>query len=128
MPLSKIFGGSFAVTEKALDLRATRQGFIQSNIANISTPGYSVQDFDFKKVMERTLAAQPALSATQPGHLQPEPVALSESQSFSGEKRPVDLDEEMLKLSENQLMYQISARLMAKELEDIRYAIDEGGK
>jgi len=128
MPLSKIFGGSFAVAEKALDLRATRQGFIQSNIANINTPGYTGQDFDFKKVMERTLGAQPALSATDPKHLEPDPVALTEEMTFSKDKRPVDLDEEMLKLSENQLMYQVSAKLITKELEDIRYAIDEGGK
>lgn len=128
MPLSKIFGGSFAVTEKALDLRATRQGLIQSNIANINTPGYTVQDFNFKKVMERTMAAQPTLAVTNPDHIEPEPVALAESLTFSSEKRPVDLDEEMLKLSENQLMYQIGARLMSKEITDIRYAIDEGGK
>ena len=40
----------------------------------------------------------------------------------------MDLDEEMLKLSQNQLMYQVDAKLITKELEDIRYAIDEGGK
>lgn len=128
MPLNKIFSGSFVAAEKALNLRSTRQGFIQSNIANINTPGYTEQDFDFKKVMERTMAAQPGLATTDPKHLEPAPVALTESFNFSKEKRPVDLDEEMLKLSENQLMYQVDAKLITKELEDIRYAIDEGGK
>ena len=128
MPLNKIFSGSFVAAEKALNLRATRQGFIQSNIANINTPGYAVQDFDFKKAMARAMAAQPALATTDPGHMEPDPVDLTQEMTFSKEKRPVDLDEEMLKLSENQLMYQVSAKLITKELEDIRYAIDEGGK
>lgn len=127
MPLNKIFGGAFAAAEKALDLRATRQGFIQSNIANINTPGYTEQDFDFKKAMARAMAAQPALATTDPRHIEPGPVALTESFGVD-KKRPVDLDEEMLKLSQNQLMYQADAKLITKELQDIRYAIDEGGK
>ena len=128
MPVNRMFGGSFATTEKALDLRLQRQGLIQSNLANISTPGYTVQDFDFKEVMEKALAEQPAPAVTNPRHISPDPIAATEMTTFRDGNRPVDLDEEMLKLSENQLMFQIAAKLITKKLEGIRYAIDEGGK
>ena len=57
-----------------------------------------------------------------------DPVELSKSREFYKEKRPVDLDEEMMKLSENQLMYEIAAKLMAKKFEGLKYAIDEASK
>ncbi|MDZ7641962.1 MAG: hypothetical protein U5J62_08080 [Desulfurivibrio sp.] len=34
----------------------------------------------------------------------------------------------MLKLSENQLMYQATSQLIAKKFEGLRQVIDEGGK
>jgi len=35
-----------------------RQGLIQSNIANIDTPGYQVQEIPFAKVMAATMHNQ----------------------------------------------------------------------
>jgi flagellar basal body rod protein FlgB len=34
----------------------------------------------------------------------------------------------MVKLAENQLMYQVTTRLITKKFEGLRYVIDEGGK
>jgi flagellar basal-body rod protein FlgB len=128
MPINKIFGGTISLTGKALDFRLERQGLIQSNIANMETPGYRVQDLPFARVMETAVSGQDKLTRTHPGHLSARLEEAKDSRRFSEEDRPVDLDEEMVKLAENQLMYQVAARLAAKKFEGLHHAIDEGGK
>ena len=127
MPINKLYTDNMALIEKALGVRNERQGLIQSNIANMETPGYVSQDFSFEKVMS-SVAGEGRLSQTNSKHIQLDPVELSRSCEFYKEKRPVDIDEEMMKLSENQLMYEIAAKLMAKKFDELKYAIDEAGK
>lgn len=128
MPINKLFGGSMDVAAKALDIRTARQGLIQSNIANMETPGYKVQEIPFAKVMESARSGHGQLVGTNDKHIAVSEIEQGKKMEFSRENRPVDLDEEMLKLSENQLMYDVAARIMAKKFEGLRYAIDEGGK
>ena len=128
MPVNKLFGGTVDLMRQALNVRMERQGLIQSNVANYETPGYKVQDLNFDRVMESVMQGQGQLSLTNKKHVQLDALEVSKTREFSEEPRPVDLDEEMVKLSENQLMYQITTRLVAKKLEGMRYAIDEGGK
>ena len=129
MPFSnKLFGGVIDTGRQALNIRLEKQGLIQSNIANIETPGYTVKDFSFATVMDNVLQERGRLDRTHDKHIELDPVELSKSINFSTEKRPVDLDEEMLKLSENQLMYQVAAKILAKKFEGLKNAIDEGGK
>lgn len=126
--INRMFGGGVALMGRSLDLRYERQGLIQSNIANIDTPGYKVQDFSFAGVMESVMTGKGELRKTHAKHIGIDPVEASRSQEFTEEDRPVDLDEEMLKLSENQLMYEVTSRILAKKFEGLRFAIDEGGK
>ncbi|MBU0729252.1 MAG: flagellar basal body rod protein FlgB [Proteobacteria bacterium] len=128
MPIDKLYGGTLALTAKALDLRAEKQGLIQTNIANMETPGYKTQDFSFEKVMASLMTGKGHLDKTHKKHMELDPMALERSLSVRSEDRPVDLDEEMLKLSESQLMYQIGTQIIAKKFDALRYVIDEGGK
>jgi flagellar basal-body rod protein FlgB len=128
MPINKLFGGNISLTTQALSLRMERQGLIQTNIANMETPGYKVQELPFARIMQTVTAGREQLARTHPGHIALQPGEAAVSRRVSEEARPVDLDEEMVKLSENQLMYQIATRIMAKKFEGINYAIDEGGK
>ena len=127
MPVNKLYGG-LRPMEQALNLRYERQGLIQSNIANMETPGYTMQDFSFEKAMATARLNQGTLTRTHKQHIDLDPVAATMSQEFSAEKRPVDLDEEMVKLAENQMMYEIVTRMIGKKVDGIKYAIDEGGK
>ena len=128
MPINKLYGGNIALMGKALDLRTEKQGLIQSNVANMETPGYKVQDFSFDKVMKSVMTGQAEMRRTHAKHLDVDPVEVSRRREFSSEERPVDLDEEMLKLSENQLMYEVTTRILSKKFEGLKFAIDEGGK
>ncbi|MDA8165070.1 MAG: flagellar basal body rod protein FlgB [Desulfobacteraceae bacterium] len=127
MPINKLFGGNISLAGKALDLRMERQGLIQSNIANLETPGYRAKELPFARVLQSMTAGTGELVRTNPRHIAPDPVEAQTSR-FVEEGGPVDLDEEMVNLSENQLMYQVATRIVAKKLEGIQYAIDEGGK
>ncbi len=124
----KLFGQTIAVGAQALNLRMAKQGLIQSNIANIETPGYNQQDFSFRDAMRSAMRDQGQLARTNSKHIAIDPLDTSESISFSGEKRPVDLDEEMLDLSQNQLMYRATAKIISKRFDSLKYAIDEGGR
>ena len=128
MPINNLFGGNIPVLEQALKLRYERQGLIQSNIANMETPGYTTQEFPFARAMESATHGSGNLSKTNAGHMDLDPVEAGISREFSKDKRPVDLDEEMMKLAENQLMYEIAAKLTAKKFDGLKFAIEEGGK
>ncbi len=125
---NSLFGGPLPLIEKALDIRQARQGVLQSNIANMETPGYRRHDLDFAAMMEKSMGGGATLARTNPGHMSPPEEGMDLASGVRRQNRPVDLDEEMLAISENQLMYEIATRLAAKRFEGLRYAIDEGGK
>ena len=54
----------FAFGREALDVRATRQALISSNIANADTPGYQARDVDFSASLAGALRQQGAVSGT----------------------------------------------------------------
>jgi len=48
--------------------------------------------------------------------------------SWSVQLRVCDVDEEMLKMSQNQFMYQAAVKIIAKKFEGLQFVIEEGGK
>ncbi len=87
-----------------------------------------MQDFSFAEVMEKLQAKNGEITRTHPNHLSLDQVNAAVGVEVRRENRAVDLDEEMLKLTENQLMYRITSKLIAKKFEGLKYIIDEGGK
>jgi flagellar basal-body rod protein FlgB len=71
----------FAFGREALDVRATRQALLSSNIANADTPGYQARDVDFAASLAGALkqagAATPAGMASATGG-NFEPLALAQ--------------------------------------------------
>lgn len=114
--------------QQALDLRMEKQGVIQSNIANMETPGYKARALSFKEALGEATGNQNnvTLSATDPGHIGS--VDHQAGSFVKTEDREVNLDEEMLELSKNQLMYQIGTTLVGKKLSGLKTAINEGGQ
>lgn len=128
MPITKLFDGNIETLRQALTLRQERQGLIQSNVANLETPGYAGQDFNFARVMQSVMSGQGELARTDKGHLQLDALEAGKTREFVREKKPVDLDQEMVKMAENQLMFQTVAKIIGKKFDGLRHAIDEGGK
>jgi flagellar basal-body rod protein FlgB len=63
----------FAFGREALDVRATRQALISSNIANADTPGYQARDVDFAASLAGALRQSGAAgtAGTAAGNTQP---------------------------------------------------------
>ncbi len=142
--MDRLFGPVFDIMQRALSLRIKRQSVISSNLANVDTPGYSEKDVNFKRLMESYMAekypnkrpeesksGEIGLRVTNKRHLTPdgnEPVAVIIESKERGVPNNVDLDEQMAKLSENNIQYQIVTEMLSKKLELIKNAITEGGR
>lgn len=109
--------------ERYLTLTNKRETVLAANMANVDTPGYRTQDFNFQQALQQAM--------TQPlGSFTSNSVSL---RNVSGlVERPdgnnVDLDRESMLLSEVQLQYQMGTQLMKSRFHQLLSAINGGGQ
>ena len=141
MPIDKLFGSTIDLMAKNLDLRAKNQTYIAANVANAETPNYRAKTFSFEDQLKGALKSRDAGSMaavpTNPHHIplkgtdrKVEDVegTLDET-SVSGLGRDgngVDLEREMGRMAENQILYNASIQILAKKFEGLKYAIKGG--
>lgn len=123
--------------EKSLDFRTQRQELLSSNVANKDTPGYQAQDMVFEKALKSALHAdEPGpLQTSHPLHMDGNntpPLELVEGQRINSaapfanfDGNTVDLDREMAKIAENQLMYNATTRMVGHQFKMLKAAIAE---
>ena len=104
--------------ERFLDMTSLRESLISSNLANLDTPGYRTRDIDFKKEMQKAIAAPDQA---------PQPVV----REISGlVERPdhnnVSIDRETMLLAQTQLQFQTGVALLKQEFKRLVTAITEG--
>lgn len=132
-----LFGGNFPLVEKSLSLRARRHELIVSNIANADTPNYKsfdmMVDDELQKGVRNTGKVQ--LNTTNRNHLRrsgagSDQVTIHKNESnelsLRGDGNTVDIDTEMVNLSENNLVFRASARIMTKMFGALKTAINSG--
>ena len=131
------FDTQMQLLSKVLDLRAQNAQVISANIANAETPGYTAKKFEFEAELTNALTKNTGigLKTTSQTHI---PLGPSNFNEVSGkivsveEKNPigdengVSVDQEMLKLSENELLYETAAQLLKKKLTLLKYVISGG--
>jgi len=121
--------------KKSLDMMSTRQSLISSNIGNLDTPGYKASDIDFQGQLREALGSkgQLNLQATNEKHFGPKtsnigsltPDPFEEEDAAKSNGNNVDVDKEMAKLAENQIVYNATIQLMMKRGSTVRAAITE---
>jgi flagellar basal-body rod protein FlgB len=117
------------VAAKALDGLAARQRALTNNIANVETPGFQPGDVPF----EAELRAARDNAKSDPVRWNGE-LALSlstettPSESVRSDGNGVNIDREVVKLSENSLTYEGLTRAMRLRGDLLRAAISEGKK
>jgi len=126
------------VLRKALDFQSERQLLISSNISNIDTPGYKAKDIDFKGALKAALGTGDdlALRSTHKGHIEPNNGVIkglraevfSETDTAKSNGNNVNIDKEMMKLSENQISYNATVQMMAKRHSTVMVAITENAQ
>lgn len=139
--MKTLFDKTFNVMQKALELRSRRNTVLVSNIANVDTPGFREKDLNFDELMRSyadDLGLGPAeeaeelkLVSTNPRHLDAnakDPPDIIVESTERGTPNNVDLDEQMSKLSANNLQYQAVVQMLVKKFELLRDAVTEGGR
>lgn len=127
MPVKSLFGKTYHLIERSLDIARLRHGVIASNVANLDTPGYRPKEIRFdealKDAQERN---QVGLSRTHPLHFAAQGGAYEISYEEGGER--VDIDQEMSRLAENNLRYQTDIEVLLRKFSMLKQGIIEGGR
>ncbi|MBN1114104.1 MAG: flagellar basal body rod protein FlgB [Oligoflexia bacterium] len=135
----KLFDKTTAALGSSLNFRQLRHNLITSNIANADTPGYKALRVDFEKAMQDALDTEGnnGIATTSREHyaqggggLEHVDAEIYQEPDFSpsNDLNTVNVESEMTKLSENQILYDAATRLLNKKFGLLRYAITEGGK
>lgn len=133
----KPFDENVQLLSKVLDLRAKNAQVITSNIANAETPGFSPSRFDFEEDLSRALDKNKkvTLETSHSAHIPIHPtgfnnvvgkVRMEPDNTGIGDENGVSVNQEMLALSENELLYETSAQLLKKKLALLKYVISGG--
>jgi flagellar basal-body rod protein FlgB len=131
-----IIDQTIGVLSKSLDLRMRKQQVVASNIANAETPGYAARKLDFEADLQRAMVT-PEVQAKKhnPRHI---PVGTGGIDAVQGtiSRQPdsnplgdgnsVSIDDEMLELAENQLLYEASSQMLKKKFAMLKYAVSDG--
>ncbi|SNB47065.1 flagellar basal body rod protein FlgB [Geobacter sp. DSM 9736] len=141
MPLKGIFSTTVDLLGKSLDLRARNHNHLSANVANAETPGYVPSTLSFEGELKQALKAGGKAGAT-PAITHPRHIPLkgraNDIQGVQGtvvdtpasaigrDGNAVELENEMSKLMENQIMYNASVQILAKKFEGLKQVIKGG--
>ncbi|MGD9503714.1 MAG: flagellar basal body rod protein FlgB [Syntrophobacteraceae bacterium] len=128
MSESIAFDKTVELIKDRLSLNSFQQKLISSNLANINTPGYSAKETSFKSVLEESMESTLPMTKTSAEHMDSCDVLSALKSPKVEESGRVDLDWEMMKLSQNSVEYQYMVNLIGKKFAGLRNAIEEGGK
>jgi len=135
MPDKLSFGKTFYALEKAIGLAQQRNAVITSNISNLDTPGYKPKDINFKSELDRAIETnhKTDLARTDPRHIsmQMNGDQIVEPYEEQGEWNGynwADIDSEMTKLTENNLVYRTAVEALLRKMNLMKEVIREGGR
>ncbi len=127
----KLFDQTTRLLEANLDRRTTSQRLMSRNLANLDTPNYEGTGLEFEKQLRAALegGVLPAsVARTHPRHLPLTPEGpFSQAGPEYKNTGPVQLDIEMSKLAENNIMFNAMIQLLNKKFSVLKNAINEGG-
>jgi flagellar basal-body rod protein FlgB len=118
---------------RSLDASMLRQKSIANNIANVNTAGYKRIEVQFESELQKALDPNRLQGArTDAGHvaigkpdllsLHPEAYRPTDP-TLPGQVNNVDIDMEMAKLAENQILYNSGVKFLNDRIQTIRAAI-----
>ncbi|MFH1278410.1 MAG: flagellar basal body rod protein FlgB [Candidatus Eisenbacteria bacterium] len=115
------------VLKRVMDFAALRQRVYAGNVANAEVPGYRRRDVEFAEEMARVRGNALAPATTDARHIGETEKSerffeIVEDRGPDGENG-VDLEIELVALAENQLRFNIAARLAAMRVAGIRASI-----
>jgi flagellar basal-body rod protein FlgB len=122
-----IFGYEISELSKVMNYRLFRQGIISSNIANIDTPGYKAREATFEEELNSRLQMKTTTGDHIPSSSRGDQLGFKVADDpysrIGNDSNTVDLDREMMKLSQNQIIYDASAQAIEAKLTALKDAI-----
>jgi flagellar basal-body rod protein FlgB len=104
--------------EKALNIRGFYHKVLASNIANVETPGYKEKDIDFGTELEKSIGG-----SSQSFDIREK----SDPEGIDGiDGNSVNMENQIVKLTENTMMFNAFVQLISKKFSMMRYVINEG--
>lgn len=141
MRIDGLFNTTIDLLGKSVDLRAKSQNLIASNIANAETPNFTPKSLAFEDELQGALksggrgTSTPAVTHSRHipirgtgGGLPTVSGKVIETPAKTPGKdgNAVELENEMGKMAENQVMFNASVQMLTKKFEGLRTAIREG--
>ncbi len=135
MKLSGIFDQTTHFLKKALNFRVHNQQVISSNIANSDTPGYIPARLEFEGSLKDAVGTSGLkLAKTQSSHIGPEGDltgtggrVVRESKGMDiGDRNEVSVEEEMVQMAENQILYEATVQSLNKKYALLKYIVQDG--
>ena len=131
---SVLFDSTIGLLEQSLDLRNRSHRMLSSNIANAETPGYAARHLKFEKALHAAFDPETEkMEATDEDHFGfvgtlDAVEGEVEVSGGAGEGNGVRMQEEMAKLSENQIKYEAATRMLSRKFASLQYVIQEASK
>ena len=119
------------ILSRALDFRSANQQIIAGNLANVDTPGFRPKELRFDRELQRAAEKDMIpLKTTDPGHFSSKPdvtggeFVVQTKHTDGEESSHLNIDEEMAKMTQNNLLYETSARLLSKKFNLLKNLIE----
>jgi flagellar basal-body rod protein FlgB len=141
MTVNDIFGSTIDLLGKTMDLRIKNQNHIAANLANAETPGYTPTALSFQDELKEAVKGRAVPNAT-PAITNPKHIPLRHAQNgiedvqgrivetpsrtAGKDGNSVELENEMGRMAENQVLYNATVQLLNKKFEGLKYAIKGG--
>jgi flagellar basal-body rod protein FlgB len=119
------------VLSRALDYRSANQQIISANLANVDTPGFKPKKLSFDlELQQAENRRNVSLRVTDPAHFsyhQDESggdfhIEIINENGDGSDK--LNIDAEMARMTQNNLLYEASVRLLSKKFSALRSAIE----
>ena len=104
--------------QKMLSMVSQRQECLSDNIANMHTKGYRRKDIDFSQYLNNDISSR--LEANVVEKYGPSPIA----SNFSGDSENISTEDELAKMQENYLLYNIAVRHLSSTITEIKTALN----
>lgn len=127
----------FQMMQQKLQYHGARQALLAKNVANLDTPGYRAQDMkspDFEAMLSRQASAG-SVATTNHMHIRPgmengaagKVILRGNTYELNPIGNNVVVEEEMMRVAENQSEYQKVLGIYRKSLEMFRIALGKAG-
>ena len=103
--------------EKALNIRSQYHKVLAGNIANVDTPNYKEKDINFSKELESNIRRAQDIKVSE---------KTEQEGAGSIDGNTVNMENQMVKVTENSLFFNALIHVVSKKLSAMRYAINEG--